>query len=194
GGAEADHQRRPVLRHGFNRTGALDVSLDEVAAHAVVRAQRPFEVHRVARMQPAQVCAAARLRHRIDAEYTAGDVGDGKADAVHADAIAHPRIFKDFRGAHAQPVLADRFDRAEFFDDAGKQWPLRFRPQRLAGALCEAPGLTASRRANSWAMRDAGVRGTAATGCSRTAPTDRLHSRPESPNPAACGRARSPAR
>jgi hypothetical protein len=94
-------------RHGVTIRGpacdgrhAVDVALDEVAAHARVSAHSALEVHPGALRQLAQVCQAQRLRGDADNERRRGrrDRGRGQAHAVDGDAVAEDGTGQQRRG------------------------------------------------------------------------------------------------
>ena len=66
-----------------------------MSSHTRVCAHRPLEVHAAAFLQAAQVGAPQRLRRDADFELILGELGDGQAGAVDADAVAKVGVDED---------------------------------------------------------------------------------------------------
>src|SRR5436190_3553837 len=88
GGAEAVEEPVAVARDPLQAPDAVDVVLDDVAAHAVAHAERALEVDARPGGQAAERGAAERLGRRLDREAPVAPRRDGEAGAVHGDALA----------------------------------------------------------------------------------------------------------
>src|SRR5438132_641989 len=125
GGAEAVEEPVAVARDPLQAPDAVDVALDDVAAHAVAHAERALEVDARPGGQAAKRGAAERLGRRLDREAPVAPRRDGEAGAVHGDALAEPearegprRRYGEARPAVARPAPLDAAGR---LDDAGEQ-------------------------------------------------------------------------
>src|SRR5439155_3658329 len=125
GTAEAVEEPVAVARDLLEASDAVDVALDDVAAHAVAHAERALEVDTRPGGHAAERGAAQRLGRNVDREAPVAPRGDGEAGAVHGDALAErearegPRSGDgETRSAAARPAPLDAAGR---LDDAGEQ-------------------------------------------------------------------------
>src|SRR5206468_12878204 len=125
GGAEAVEEPVAVARHLLEVSDAVDVALDDVAAHAIAHAERALEVDTRPGGHAAERGAAQRLGRNVDREAPVAPRGDGEAGAVHGDALAEREAGEgprrgdgETRSAAARPAPLDAADR---LDDAGEQ-------------------------------------------------------------------------
>src|SRR5213079_1936448 len=139
GGAEAVEEPVAVARDLLEASNAVDVALDDVAAHAVAHAERALEVDARPGGQLAEGGAPERLGRRLDREAPVAPRRDGEAGAVHGDALAEPEARQgprrgdgEARPAAARPAPLDAAGR---LDDAGEQLSRRPAGRALVGRL-----------------------------------------------------------
>ena len=105
--------------------GAIDVALDEVAAHAGIGAHGAFEVDPVAGLEGAEVGSGEGFSEQIEGENGRGDVGGGQAAAVDGEAVAEVEARGEAGSAQLQSNTAlggggDGKDFGGFFNKTGE--------------------------------------------------------------------------
>ena len=116
----ADDRRIAILATRRDSADALDDAADDVTAQPVQRPHGALQVHSFAGFERAQSGQPVRLRHHVEPEVAADDVGDGEIDAVYRDAVADIGPGKDGRASNGQRARYGCRDLANFFDDAGE--------------------------------------------------------------------------
>ena len=105
----------------LSATDAVDVTLDDVSAEPVLRAQRQLEVHAGAVGEAPERGALERLVHRLCAEATIADIDGGETYAVDGDRVALGQTQSE-RALDPQRrtgvVAVERRDRAEVGDQS----------------------------------------------------------------------------
>ena len=104
--------------------GGVDVTLDDVTAHAVARAQRPLQIDEAAGGQLAQTRPPQGLGHEVGGEGVGADLDDRQTAPVDTDGIPASGPLDDQGGVDRQPgrVLGalDALDVSELLNDSGE--------------------------------------------------------------------------
>ena len=87
-GSSARMARVAVRPHRLDQSPSVDVPLDEVPAEATVRAHRAFEIDDMVRLQRAKRRDSRGLGTDIRVHRLPIDAADGKAHAVHGNAVS----------------------------------------------------------------------------------------------------------
>ena len=121
------HELPALAGHALDDdAGAVDVALDDVAAEAAARRDRPLQVDPRARDGAGERGAAQGLGHDVGGERAVGgaELDDRQADAVDGDRGAGYGVRRDDGPAHGDPrgVRAgiEAHDLAQLFHDAGE--------------------------------------------------------------------------
>ncbi len=104
--------------------GGVDVTLDDVTAHAVARAQRPLQIDEAAGGQLAQTRPPQGLGHEVGGEGVGADLDDRQTAPVDADGVAQAHVLGDGGCLDRQPgAVLDGLepdDASELLDDSGE--------------------------------------------------------------------------
>ncbi len=114
-----------VVMHRQHLAQAINMATDQMAAEAVGRAHRAFEVDDGAVGQPTQRGQAQGLGRGVSLEAAGVECDDGEADPVDGDALAHLHVLER-QGAHVEgeaDIAAKGLacgQTADAFDDSSK--------------------------------------------------------------------------
>ncbi len=108
------------------RAGAVDVTLDQVAAESVGEGHRTFEVDRAADLESPKAGPVQRLPHHVRGERPIEQRHNSEAHPVDRDRCAMRRVTCDQRSAYGQPYrIGERLDSnhlAKLFHDSGEHF------------------------------------------------------------------------
>src|SRR5579883_1239791 len=151
-GHDVAHDLRPGFEaHGaldalrldlHDRGRAVDVALDQVAAHASLQRHRALQAYPVAGLERAQVGARQRLRREVHLQARLVHGHCREAHAVRRHALVHTQALAHHRGIQCKPPAArvhvDGGDGAQLLHDA--------REHALTPSAPDGPGTASPRR------------------------------------------------
>ncbi len=93
--------------------------LNDMPAQARLKRHGAFQIHRVARLEIAQIAAFERLRREIGGKTVRANVDRGEANSVNGDTCAHCEI-GEHAGTTDRQAGSRRFNPTQLFDDSGE--------------------------------------------------------------------------
>jgi hypothetical protein len=118
----------PKVRSRFiehqNRRGAINVTLDKVSAEMCAGGEGELEVYTAPRLEVLEIRSIKGLLQNIECQLVAIAGGNGETAAVNRDAVSDADSAGKLRGRDFQlfrpTIRAERYDGADFFDEAGE--------------------------------------------------------------------------